>query len=75
MVRTHRRVRPTGRCKLCLEVRPLCMSHLLPKAMYRILRAENKRNPNPVLFGRDFVYQTSLQAQAYLLCDFGAWES
>lgn len=36
--------------------------------MFRTLRAVDSRNPHPLLFGRTFAYQTSRQAQTYLLC-------
>ena len=61
--------RPTRECRLCLNVRSLCKSHFLPKAIYRTLRSSTSPNPNPVLFGAGFGYQTSDQAQAYLLCE------
>lgn len=61
--------RPTQECRLCLNVRPLCKSHFLPKAIYKTLRSSTSANPNPVVFGAGFRYQTSVQAQAYLLCE------
>ena len=61
--------RPNRECRLCLSIRPLCKSHFLPKAIYRTLRSSTSANPNPVVFGAGFGYQTSDQAQAYLLCE------
>jgi hypothetical protein len=61
--------RPTRECELCLDVRPLCKSHFLPKAIFKTLRSRANSNPNPLLFGAGFRYQTSEQAQAYLLCE------
>lgn len=63
--------RPTAACGLCREVRPLCRSHLLPRAFYRLLRgngAENP-NPNPHFLTREFDQQIPSQAADYLLCD------
>jgi len=38
--------------------------------MYKTLRSVTKhRNPNPITFGHGFAYQTSEQAQTYLLCE------
>jgi len=61
--------RPTLECRLCLNVRPLCKSHYLPKAIYKTLRSSTSPNPNPVVFGAGFGYQTSEQAQTHLLCE------
>ena len=35
-------------CRLCLQERRLVQSHLLPKALYRLLRDPSRRDPNPV---------------------------
>ena len=61
--------RPTRECRLCLNVRQLCKSHLLPKAIYKTLRSSTAPNPNPILLGDGFAAQTSEQAQEYLLCE------
>ena len=63
-------MRPSGKCALCLEEHPLCDSHLLPKSMYRLLRAPNLKNPNPVHIVRSgTAYATSKQISDYLLCN------
>jgi len=61
---------PFRQCRLCLQDRPLCNSHLLPKAMYRTLRSVlQAQNRNPLAFGYDFAYTTSNQTSDYLLCE------
>ena len=57
-----------GICALCRNVRELCDSHFLPKALYRLIRANGKRNPHPVRVTSHGRRQTALQARAYLLC-------
>ena len=56
-------------CKLCLQsVAPLRDSHFLSAGIYRILRDDNEKNPNPwVLSGKGAV-QISRQMKAHLLC-------
>jgi hypothetical protein len=61
--------RPTDTCRLCLKVRPLCKSHLVPKANFKTLRATGKKNPHPLLISGGVVRTTSAQTQEYLLCD------
>lgn len=58
-----------GKCRLCLRDGLLCSSHLIPKAIYRFLRAAGHNNPNPVFFDSKTQHQTSLQLQDYLLCE------
>jgi hypothetical protein len=62
------RSRPTRGCRLCSHVRPLCDSHLLPAAAYKVLRAAEEKNPNPVLVTPERAGSTSRQFQDYLLC-------
>lgn len=57
-----------GKCKLCLRVTSLKKSHILPAAIYRILRDENEKNPNPLLISSKTMVQTSKQIRAHLLC-------
>ncbi len=57
-----------GECKLCLKKNILKKSHLLPAAIYRRLRNENEKNPNPVLISNKAAVQTSKQLWANLLC-------
>jgi hypothetical protein len=62
--------RPYRPCRLCLKHQPLCDSHLLPKAVYRLLRSRiNLKNPHPLVLGEGFVTVTSEQARDYLLCE------
>jgi hypothetical protein len=56
-------------CKLCLQnVAKLENSHFLPAAIYRRLRDELEKNPNPYLITSTTVVQTSEQMKAPLLC-------
>jgi hypothetical protein len=56
-----------GVCRLCLNERPLLQSHVLPKALYRYLRASG--GSDPVSVSRvGGVHQSSKQFTAYLLC-------
>lgn len=57
-----------GICALCLEVKELRDSHLLPAGILRLLRDDSMRNPNPYLMSLEHVGQTSSQAKQYLLC-------
>lgn len=57
-----------SRCRLCLGVKRLQNSHLLPKALYRLLRTEGKRNPSPVWFNRSSAWSSSSQLTDQLLC-------
>jgi hypothetical protein len=59
---------PIGICKLCLKSAALQKSHLLPSAMWRITRDASRRNPNPVLVGKEVTTTTSRQISDYLLC-------
>lgn len=58
----------TGECRLCKQVRPLCKSHLLPAAIYRVLRAPGHKDPNPILIDNVHHGTTSRQLRAPLLC-------
>lgn len=56
-------------CKLCLRyVARLEKSHFIPAGVYRILRDEGEKNPNPWLLTRSQSVQTSWQMRAPLLC-------
>jgi hypothetical protein len=57
-----------GTCKLCLEQKPLCKSHLIPKGVYALCRATKARNPNPLVITHKFSMQTSRQLKTELLC-------
>ena len=61
------RKRPLAECKLCLKVRLLCDSHLIPKAFYTRLSKDDgsvyvKRHDGKLL-------PTPHQAKQYLLCE------
>jgi hypothetical protein len=60
---------PVRQCPLCLNVRTLRMSHCIPASIYRLLRANQSKHPNPVVFTEDIALQSSQQWQDYLLCD------
>jgi len=56
-------------CKLCLQhVASLEDSHFLSAGIYRILRDDNEKNPNPWLLTKKTAVQTSRQVIARLLC-------
>ncbi len=58
----------TGVCALCLNTRELRKSHFLPKALYRLIRADRHRNPHPVRLSTAGRLQTAFQATHHLLC-------
>ncbi|MFZ0818993.1 MAG: hypothetical protein WAM91_02920 [Candidatus Acidiferrales bacterium] len=60
--------RPTGKCKLCGEVKLLCDSHYMPKRIYAFLAARQLKNPNPVMDGRGGLRQISDQYRGYVFC-------
>ncbi len=63
------RSRPVGVCALCLKTGELCDSHLVPKSLYRVARAADRRaHPDPVLMTSTVRRQTSFHAMQYLLC-------
>jgi hypothetical protein len=56
-------------CRLCLQHVPkLQDSHFLPAGIYRRLRDDNEKNPNPYLITAKTAVQTSDQMKARLLC-------
>src|SRR5262245_63849308 len=58
-----------GVCALCRRQRELRDSHLLPAAIYKLLRDPQRPNPNPVMVTRKLAGTTSWQVKARLLCD------
>lgn len=56
-------------CALCREPSDLRRSHLLPKALYKLLRTEGDKNPNPVALSETKFHQTSYQVRQPLLCN------
>jgi hypothetical protein len=58
-----------GCCRLCGNHRVLQHSHLLPKALYKIIRNSNPSgSTNPVVVNPREARQTSRQVTAHLLC-------
>jgi hypothetical protein len=58
-----------GQCKLCLNpTTELQKSHYLSAGIYRILRDDTDKNPNPWEITANGMCQTSNQKKAYLLC-------
>jgi len=56
-------------CKLCLQsVSSLRDSHFLSAGIYRILRDDNAKNPNPWVLSGKTAVQISRQMKAHLLC-------
>ncbi len=55
-------------CPLCGKTNKLQRSHLLPCGLYKLLRADGSRNPNPLNIGNGRMIQSSLQMTASLLC-------
>jgi hypothetical protein len=56
------------KCALCLKVKPLRRSHLMPKAIYKMCRSQVAVNPNPIAMVGGLAAATSNQAAQYLLC-------
>jgi hypothetical protein len=52
-------------CKMCLESKPLCDSHLMPRGLYNYCRSDDSE---PVMFNGTVMMQTSRQIHDYLLC-------
>ena len=59
--------RPTGACRLCGLVRPLCKSHLLPKQLYSLLHDPD--DPKHFTLGTGRLNHTMRQIHEYLLCE------
>src|SRR2546426_1040661 len=59
---------PTRKCALCLLVKDLQDSHLLPASLYKKTRTPGATNPNPSLITKRGIVQTSRQMKDYLLC-------
>jgi hypothetical protein len=61
-------VNPRGVCALCKHASVLQGSHLMPKALYKLLRSPELLNPHPTMMSRDAILETSRQAKTFLLC-------
>src|SRR6266545_1022909 len=63
---------PIGVCRLCLQTGQLQNSHLLPKALSKLLttlaKASAASNANPIAITPAVALQTSRQVCDYLLC-------
>ena len=57
-----------GICKLCGLERELQDGHYMPRGLYKRLREEHRKNPNPVVITKDVTFRTSKQATDYVLC-------
>ena len=58
-----------GMCRLCVEQRELQFSHLLPKALYRLVgRASDPQHPDTVQVTLNHRRKSSEQARRHLLC-------
>ncbi len=61
-----------GTCRLCLTPAELQDSHLLPKALYKLLKnaaaSDGQKNPNPVVVNKKIALKTSAQVSDHLLC-------
>jgi hypothetical protein len=57
-----------GECKLCRQRKELCDSHYLPKSVYRSGRAEELKNPNPVVLANGQWKQAADQLRGYVFC-------
>src|SRR5690348_15528213 len=66
MVPVRRKQRPFAKCKLCGLERLLCDSHLLPSALYALLKSPSK---DPVVLTSRIVMHSSRQTTTYLLCE------
>jgi hypothetical protein len=56
---------PVGVCKLCLEEKDLVRSHLMPHALYDLMRNEESE---PIRFTSEYAMATSRQTRDHLLC-------
>lgn len=58
----------SGTCKLCLNTALLCDSHLLPAALFRLLRSQTLKLADPLFITDKATYTSSKAFKAYLLC-------
>jgi hypothetical protein len=57
-----------GQCKLCLQMKELHNSHLMPRAIYTKTRWKGMPNANPGFLTADGIIQTPHQVKDYVLC-------
>ncbi len=58
-----------AKCKLCGKRRTLRRSHLLPAALYKMMREPGSKVSNPIVISRATSVSTSKQIWAHLLCE------
>lgn len=56
-------------CGLCKNKKDIVESHLIPKAIYRIIFNESKRAKNPILMKGKNAVAISKQVKSYFLCE------
>lgn len=68
--RQEMRNRPFKQCRLCLEDKLLCDSHLFPAAAWRLLLSPGAKGPrSPMAIRANRVINSSRQLKDYLLCE------
>ena len=55
-------------CRLCQQIKPLQRSHLIGRALYKILHELDDEGDDPIVMTREIVTHTSRQVRDYLLC-------
>lgn len=60
---------PQGICRLCLAHAELRESHLIPRAIYKLLRSPADSHPNQVLITEEEKVRTQQQVKDYVFCD------
>jgi hypothetical protein len=60
--------RVKGQCKLCGKAAYLCNSHLMPAALYRLLRSTTVTPRDPLIVTPRATFTTSREVSAHLLC-------
>lgn len=61
----HRRLMPIQKCPLCLEVKPVVKSHLMPATLYEYCTPPDG---HPIAVTSDVVLESDRQLQDHLLC-------
>jgi hypothetical protein len=56
-------------CKLCLQLKDLRASHLLPSGVFRLLNEPGHKLRHPILMTEKVAVTTSRQIRDYVLCD------
>ena len=60
---------PMDVCKLCLQLKDLRDSHMLPSAVWRLLNEPGHKLRHPILMTEKVAVTTSRQIHDYVLCD------